>query len=196
MSKRKRSMILSWILTVAAVAFCMVAGAAGYKQITLAKEPEPVQIEKPEPAPEVSKTVNRVTVYNISTNAAMFLYEEPVIEPIAEEDEIELLAKCVEAEAGNQTLEGKRLVCDVILNRVDDSDFPDTITEVIAQPYQFSTYWNGAIDKADPSEETYLAVNMEIKERSYPSLMFFDCGEYLPYGTPWKQVGGHYFSIK
>ena len=37
-------------------------------------------------------------------------------------DSLELLAVCVEAEAGNQSLEGKKMVVDVILNRVDDKD--------------------------------------------------------------------------
>lgn len=35
-------------------------------------------------------------------------------------DGLELLAICVEAEAGNQGLQGKRLVADVILNRAED----------------------------------------------------------------------------
>ena len=53
---------------------------------------------------------------------------------IAEEiyfDSLEYLTCCVEAEAGNQGLTGKRLVCDVILNRVDSKDFPDNIFDVI-----------------------------------------------------------------
>ena len=64
----------------------------------------------------------------------------PTEEEIAEEeywDSLELLAICVEAEAGNQGLEGKRMVVDVILNRVDDPDWPGTIEEVISQPVQF-----------------------------------------------------------
>ena len=57
-------------------------------------------------------------------------------EEIAEEeywDSLELLALCVEAEAGNQALEGKRLVAAVVLNRVEDPDWPDDITAVITQ---------------------------------------------------------------
>lgn len=44
-------------------------------------------------------------------------------------DSLELLAICVEAEAGNQGLQGKRLVADVILNRAEDhsGQWPDTI---------------------------------------------------------------------
>lgn len=110
-------------------------------------------------------------------------------------DSLELLALCVEAEAGNQSLYGKRLVVDVILNRVDDTtgNWPDTIAEVIAQPYQFSTYWNGAIDKAVPSEETFEAVRMELEERINTEILFFTSEGWGDYGTPWEKVEDHYF---
>ncbi len=58
-------------------------------------------------------------------------------------DSLELLAQLVEAEAGNQDKVGKRLVVDVVLNRVDSDTFPDTIEEVIFQPYQFSCVLDG-----------------------------------------------------
>ncbi len=49
-------------------------------------------------------------------------------------DSLEILAVCVEAEAGNQSLDGKRMVVDVILNRVDHPDWPDSIEGVITDP--------------------------------------------------------------
>lgn len=133
-------------------------------------------------------------------------YETEIVEniedtedQIAEENylgELDLLASCVEAEAGNQGLEGKRLVVDVILNRVDDPEFPDTIEGVITQPYHFSTYWNGMIDKADPTEETFEAIRLELEDRSYPGIYYFTAGGYGNYGTPWRQIGDHYFCTK
>ena len=78
-------------------------------------------------------------------------------EELAEEeyyDSLELLTVCVEAEAGNQDLTGKRMVVDVILNRVDAPEWPDTIEEVITEPYAFSSYWDGGMDRVwAPSEE-------------------------------------------
>ena len=68
-------------------------------------------------------------------------YSEELVEDEDDEEELLFLANCVEAEAGNQDDLGKRLVCDVILNRVDDPDFPDTIREVITQKYHFTSYW-------------------------------------------------------
>lgn len=123
-------------------------------------------------------------------------------EQIAEEeyyDSMELLAICVEAEAGNQSLEGKRLVADVILNRVDDDSgmWADTIPEVIAQSGQFASYADGGMDRViEPSEETIRAVQMEIAVRGYPEIYYFREGTWSEYGTPWRKVGDHYFSGK
>ena len=111
-------------------------------------------------------------------------------------DSLELLAICVEAEAGNQGLDGKRMVADVILNRVDDPDWPDTIEGVISQPVHFSSYWDGGMDRVSVSEETFQAVRMELENRSWPEIYYFTAGRYSEYGTPWKKVGDHYFSGK
>lgn len=111
-------------------------------------------------------------------------------------DSLELLAICVEAEAANQDLTGKRMVVDVILNRVDDAGWPDDIVGVISQPYQFTSFWDGGMKKASPSEESYEAVKMELQERGWPGLYYFSADDYSVYGTPWQQVGDHYFSTK
>ena len=110
--------------------------------------------------------------------------------------EMEVLARCVEAEAGNQSIDVKRAVISVILNRVDDEHWPDTISEVIADPYEFATYWNGRMDEAEPSISTYEAISLEMETRSYPGLFYFDMDDYLPYGTPYGKMGDLYFSTK
>lgn len=128
------------------------------------------------------------------------VYAESTEDGLAEElycDSLELLAVCVQAEAGNQPLLGRRMVADVILNRVDDPCWPDTIEGVITQRYHFSSYWNGSMDRVtEPDELTIRAVQMELKTRSYPGLYYFTAGGYGKYGTPWKKVGDHYFSTK
>ncbi len=114
-------------------------------------------------------------------------------------DGMELLAVCVEAEAGNQGLAGKRLVAAVILNRAEDKSgqWPDTVTGVIMQEGQFASYWDGGMQKVwEPSEETFEAVRLELQERSYPGIYYFREGEWPDYGTPWKKVGDHYFSTQ
>jgi N-acetylmuramoyl-L-alanine amidase len=118
---------------------------------------------------------------------------------IAEEkyyDSLELLACCIEAEAGNQDMYGKRLVCDTVLNRVDDAAFPNNITDVIMQPYAFSVVLDGRINQVSPSDETYEVVREEIKNRTNSKVLFFTAEGYSEYGTDWQKVGDHYFSYK
>lgn len=189
----RRREIINAIALIGALAFCMFAGAAAYHQYLMA-EKEPLatsQVSQDQIIP-----IEEATVYNITTENAYFMTEPIPLSTEAGMSDLDLIAACVEAEAGNQDLTGKRLVADVILNRVDDKNFPDTVEGVISQPRHFATYWNGAMDKAEPTAETYKAVRMEIEERSYPGLLYFDSGDYLPYGTPWKKVGDHYFSTR
>lgn len=103
----------------------------------------------------------------------------------------ETIAKVVQAEAGNQSLEGKRLVAAVVLNRVDNEIFPDTVDEVVSQQGQFSTY--RLLEKTEPAWDDLLAVKMEMESRSNTEVLFFRSGHY-GCGKPVMQVGAHYFS--
>ena len=111
--------------------------------------------------------------------------------------ELDLLAACVEAEAGDQSMLGKRLVVDVVLNRIDSPNHPDSITGVINEPGQFSVVENGAIRSAVPSKDTWLAVFLELSGmRSDNEVIFFQTGGYSSYGRPWGHIGSHYFSTE
>jgi len=112
--------------------------------------------------------------------------------------ELELLAALVEAESGNQDLKGKRLVTDVVLNRVESDRFPNTITEVIYQDYQFSTVLDGALERAtwNISDESFEAVRLEAlesEERLDEEILFFTAGGYNPYCIPGYKYQDHYF---
>jgi N-acetylmuramoyl-L-alanine amidase len=109
-------------------------------------------------------------------------------------EEIELIALVTMAEAEGEPEEGKRLVIDTILNRVDFGEFPSTVTEVIYQPEQFSSMWNGRIDECYVMEEICQLVEEELKYRLNNEVMFFTAGGYGKFGTPMFQVGNHYFS--
>lgn len=125
---------------------------------------------------------------------------EPTADDIAEEnywDELSLLAAVVEAEAGNQDLTGKRLVVDVVLNRVDSPLWPNTITEVLMQEGQFTTMWNGAVEEAGwhMQDDDYKAVMLEVSgERLDSSIYFFTAGAYNSCGKPAYIHGDHYFN--
>lgn len=71
-----------------------------------------------------------------------------------------LLAKIAMAEAENQDTEGKALVILVVLNRVWDDRYPDTIREVIYQENQFSPVSNGRFDRVEPDEDCWKALEM------------------------------------
>jgi N-acetylmuramoyl-L-alanine amidase len=110
--------------------------------------------------------------------------------------EMELIAQLVQAEAGNQSLEGKRLVVDVILNRVADPRFPDTVEEVIFQPGQFSVVRNGAFEKAawHMQETDFAAVAIEYEMHTNEEVLYFNnCSDVCGEGEPFK-VGGHWFN--
>lgn len=111
-------------------------------------------------------------------------------------DDLQLLGCIVWAESGNQDAHGKELVADVVLNRVDDPRFPDTIREVIFQKGQFSTVSNGALDRAyyNVTQECFDAVSNELLSRNDSEALFFCAGNYSVYGSPLYKYGDHYFS--
>ena len=78
------------------------------------------------------------------------------------EDDIYIMSQVVYAESKGEPFEGKVAVASVILNRVLSPQFPDTVQEVIFQPYAFSCVVDGKIT-VEPSSECYDAVYDAIK---------------------------------
>lgn len=74
------------------------------------------------------------------------------------EEDIEILMKIVESEAGCENREGKLLIANVVINRVKDKRFPDNVKDVVYQRKQnvtqFSPVSNGRINKVKISDET------------------------------------------
>lgn len=125
--------------------------------------------------------------------------KEVVVEPepsatLATQEEIELIALCVMAEAEGECEYGQRLVIDVILNRVDDPHFPDTIYDVIYQKNQFSGMYGDRITRCYVKDELVQLVREELENRTDYDVVFFRTGHYHSYGVPMFQVGAHYFS--
>lgn len=87
--------------------------------------------------------------------------------------EYEVLCKCVEAEAGITSQNAKRAVTEVILNRIDAPEYPNSIESVIFQPYQFEIINNGHYNAAIPSKHTKESVLMSLEERIYPANMLY-----------------------
>lgn len=110
------------------------------------------------------------------------------------DDDIALIALVTMAEAEGECEEGKRLVIDTILNRVDSDSFPDTVYEVVYQPSQFSSMWNGRVDRCYIDDYICQLVVEELRNRKNYDVIFFTADRYGNYGTPMFQIGNHYFS--
>lgn len=68
--------------------------------------------------------------------------------------EQELLARIIQAEAGNQSLDGMIAVGNVVLNRVASDRFPNTVYDVVYQSGQFDPVRNGSISNTPCSDAT------------------------------------------
>lgn len=92
----------------------------------------------------VEQSVTRDMVYNLS------------------EADYNTLLRIVEAEAGCEDENGKLLVANVVLNRVDSSKFPSTVQGVVYQAdggkVQFTPAYNGRLQSVKVSDETRSAV--------------------------------------
>lgn len=110
------------------------------------------------------------------------------------EEEIYLIALVTLAEAEGECEEGKRLVIDTILNRINSPHFPNTVEEVIYQPYQFSSMWNDRYIRVAVTDDICDLVREEIYHRLNTEVIFFTADQYGKYGEPMFQVGNHYFS--
>lgn len=138
---------------------------------------EPVKEAQAESTYEPHITVHREEV--ITT------FEPPT--PLYTDEEITLMAMVVQREYGHGDETDKRLVVSVILNRVEDEDFPNTIEGVIRQPNQFAiAKWH--------SIESENAVRKEIEERTRHDILWFCSGGYPKWGNPVMERNGHYFS--
>ena len=75
----------------------------------------------------------------------------------ATENELDILAKIIYAEARGESYTGKLAVGAVVLNRVKSPKYPNTIKGVVFAPGQFSPVRDGSYNKARPTEEEYKA---------------------------------------
>ena len=88
------------------------------------------------------------------------------------QQEYDMLVLIVYLEAGNQTLDCKKAVASVVLNRVNHSDFPSTVYSVLTQENQFTINFN----RTDtPGAECYEAVDSVLEYGSIlpPDVLYF-----------------------
>ena len=130
--------------------------------------------------------------------------EDTIVEPETEEqveeevllqtEDVELIALVTMAEAEGECEQGKRLVIDTILNRIDSPYFPNTAHDVIYQRGQFSSMWNGRAKKCYVRGDICQLVKEEYISRMNNQVVFFTAHRYGKYGKPMFRVEHHYFS--
>lgn len=102
-------------------------------------------------------------------------------------DELYLLAKIVEAEAGSEWLtdEHKRLVASVVLNRVEHWYYPDNIFDVVHQKGQYAAVGSNYFDNLIPSKNSVVNALFVLENGSI-------CDENIVYQAEFKQGSGVY----
>ncbi len=106
--------------------------------------------------------------------------EELEIPETVTKEEKELLARLVHAESKGEPYEGKVAVATVVLNRVDSSEFPNSIKEVIYEKtaggsYAFSPVADGAINEAaDEASKRAVEEAITFRGQGKGSLFFFN----------------------
>ena len=101
------------------------------------------------------------------------------------DDDLDLLAHLIYAEAGDQADDCQRAVGTVVMNRVASPNFPSTMYGVIYQSGQYACTWDGGIYKT-PSQQAYDNARWILEGNRYldPSYVFqaqFEQG----YGCIW-----------
>ncbi|SFE65724.1 N-acetylmuramoyl-L-alanine amidase [Bacillus sp. OV194] len=116
----------------------------------------------------------------------------------ATDEERRLLASLVESEAEGEEFAGKVAVAAVVLNRVQDSSFPDSIKGVIYDPGQFQPVMEGTLKS--PSAESLQAVDQALAgyDNTNGALFFYNpetaVSQWLDTKPVLETIGNHTFS--
>ena len=116
-------------------------------------------------------------------------------------DQLELLAHVIAAEAQGEPFEGQVAVGAVILNRVNDPRFPNTLSGVIYQPHAFESVSNGLIWRRTPSDEAYRAARAALNgwDPTYGAVFFWNPSKPVSSWIWTRQIiariGNHVFAV-
>lgn len=107
------------------------------------------------------------------------------------DEDYDTLLHIVEAEAGTEDIKGRVLVANVIMNRIKNDEFPDTVTEVVWQRIdgvpQFSPTYDGRIYEVSITDETKEAVRQVLEGVDYSegALFFIQKSEAEEHNVSW-----------
>jgi N-acetylmuramoyl-L-alanine amidase len=124
----------------------------------------------------VGQNINTSKSNDVNTNVSTNTNTNTVTNSKVSSSEKDLMARLVRAEAESEPYAGKVAVAYVILNRIDSTEFPNTVHDVIYQSGQFSPVSNGAINKSADAE-SIKAVNEAVnadRSKGAGSLFFYN----------------------
>ena len=112
-------------------------------------------------------------------------------------DTLYWLSRIISAESGNQPLEGKLAVGNVVMNRVADPQFPDTIYDVLFQKNQFTPAITGSINRT-PNDDSIVAAKLVMDGAEVvPTALFFSRAGMACYASRHRTyvttIGAHAF---
>ncbi|WP_141728690.1 cell wall hydrolase [Robinsoniella peoriensis] len=158
-------------------------------------EKNAVQKQADEEKALARKVIPDSSMYQPSGNAGQseVLYNSMAPNMDVSADDQTLLACIIECEAGNQSMEGKVAVGDVVLNRVRSDQFPNTIYGVIYQEGQFVPVAEGIMAAAlarGPNASCVEAARQALSGVNYVgNALFFRTNN----GRPGQVIGAHVF---
>ena len=181
-----RVLCVAFCLLVIAFAIFTLGYCAGTSADDIAEPTQPTFVETQPPVTEatIETTMPESTVETTeATEPTTEPTEEPTIatEPPYTEEELEMLAIVIYQEAGSDACsdETRMMVGTVVMNRVADPRFPNTIYEVLTQKSQYGRFhWTGIVwpERASYSVETHAvlrayecAERILLGERALPS---------------------------
>ena len=110
-------------------------------------EDEVVEPSVPETAP-IKPTYTKPSCPVVAITIDDPINSSTIVKPTIDPYELELLALVIYQEVGGRENcdNCRRYVADVVLNRVADPRYPDTIEEVLTQPHQYGLLWKTGIN--------------------------------------------------
>lgn len=114
--------------------------------------------------------------------------------------DLNLLARCVYAEARGEPYAGQVAVAAVVLNRVKSASFPNTISGVIYQPWAFTSVNDGQINLT-PNSSAYKAAQDALNgwDPSYGCLYYYNAAtatsKWIYSRKTVVTIGKHVFAI-
>ena len=140
--------------------------------------------------------------YNVKISKADALVPTALIEHKSyTRDDIYWMSRIINAESAGEPMEGKIAVGNVVLNRVNSPEYPNTIHDVIFDGIQFEPTMNGTIFNK-PSQDSVIAALRSLEGENVvgSSLFFFNptiasstwISENRPYDTT---IGNHQFYL-